>query len=80
MDKPFKIGDRIVEKNSFSPIAIVTGYTDRGFTYVYEEPWYAHPRLGITYIGGEAYTDIPHNFELYNDREKTSSFLYCTSY
>ena len=55
MQQPFKIGDRIREINSFAPIAVVTEYTEQGFKYEYEEVWHMHPRLGLSYTGGEVY-------------------------
>ncbi len=67
MENPFKVGDRI--KSIFSPIGTVTELTERGFKYEYDEPWHVHPRLGITYTGGECYETGFHLYRLENDED-----------
>jgi hypothetical protein len=79
MGCPFKVGDRIVQRNSFAPIAVVTEVCDDKFVYVYEEVWHAHPRMGISYSGGEVYPNGFKYYSLYDDNSKSEPpFLHCT--
>lgn len=85
MECTFKVGDRIRPTQSFAPDATVTEITERGFKYVYDEVWHVHPRLGISFSGGEEYLDVHPEiirWTLINDdnsKKPTTPFLFCVS-
>lgn len=77
MKCPFEVGDRIINKSwSFEPVATVVSITKLGFTYKYDEPYYVHPRLGITVIEGEIYEAAFEHFEKVDKDYKQPEITY----
>ena len=81
----FKVGDRIKPTQGFAPNATVTELTERGFKYEYDEVYHAHPRLGLSFSGGEEYIDVHPEFPRWvlidddNSKESDAPFLFCVS-